>query len=167
MSRRMNKMYYMCEICFGEFTSKAKIGGHLQSHGKISSSQWSGHYLELPYDIAYSKWFRDKRKQLVKEQATTTLSSRPKKRKIKKKSTPTNFFNSRAWKELRYKVLAKYGSTCMSCGRNPKIHNISIQVDHIKPRIKYPNLELDEDNLQVLCADCNQGKSYTDETDWR
>ena len=55
----------------------------------------------------------------------------------------------------------------MSCGRNPKEHSISIQVDHIKPRIKYPNLELDEANLQILCADCNQGKSYTDETDWR
>ena len=50
----------------------------------------------------------------------------------------------------------------MVCGSTERIH-----VDHIKPRSKYPELELDINNLQVLCEDCNIGKSNIDETDWR
>lgn len=40
-------------------------------------------------------------------------------------------------------------------------------MDHIKPRSKYPHLELVFNNLQILCKNCNQGKSNIDETDWR
>ena len=40
-------------------------------------------------------------------------------------------------------------------------------VDHIKPRSRYPALELTLTNLQVLCNDCNMGKSNDDETDFR
>src|SRR5262249_39926358 len=39
--------------------------------------------------------------------------------------------------------------------------------DHIKPRSKFPELELELGNLQVLCADCNLGKRAWDQTDWR
>lgn len=42
-----------------------------------------------------------------------------------------------------------------------------MHVDHIKPRSKYPALELVLSNLQVLCEDCNLGKLAHDETDWR
>jgi hypothetical protein len=42
-----------------------------------------------------------------------------------------------------------------------------LHVDHIKSRSKHPDLALEITNLQVLCADCNIGKSNTDETDWR
>jgi len=42
-----------------------------------------------------------------------------------------------------------------------------IHVDHIKPRSKFPELELVFDNLQVLCDDCNIGKSNVDSTDFR
>ena len=55
----------------------------------------------------------------------------------------------------------------MCCGRSPKEHGIVIHVDHIKPRSKYPKLELAFDNMQLLCAACNYGKSNIDNTDWR
>jgi hypothetical protein len=42
-----------------------------------------------------------------------------------------------------------------------------MHVDHIKPRSKYPDLELSRQNLQVLCEDCNLGKSNKYEDDWR
>jgi 5-methylcytosine-specific restriction endonuclease McrA len=45
--------------------------------------------------------------------------------------------------------------------------NVPIHIDHIKPRSKYPELELEFDNLQVLCATCNVKKSNIDETDYR
>lgn len=74
-----------------------------------------------------------------------------------------NFYSSREWLGLRYEVLLKYGRTCMCCGVEAKPPH----VDHIKPRSKHPHLELDINNLQVLCHDCNMGKSNVDETDWR
>jgi len=42
-----------------------------------------------------------------------------------------------------------------------------MHVDHIRPRSKSPSLELDPDNLQVLCKACNLGKSNLDDTDFR
>jgi hypothetical protein len=53
----------------------------------------------------------------------------------------------------------------MSCGVTAV--SVQIHVDHIKPRSSYPELELDIKNLQVLCRDCNLGKSNTCETDLR
>lgn len=73
------------------------------------------------------------------------------------------FYGTEAWRELRYRAFVKYGQTCMCCGSN----RMPMHVDHIKPRSKYPELELDLDNLQILCADCNKGKGAWDETDWR
>lgn len=32
-----------------------------------------------------------------------------------------------------------------------------IHVDHIKPRSTFPQLEMDINNLQILCVDCNMG----------
>ena len=55
----------------------------------------------------------------------------------------------------------------MMCGRSPKMHSVVIHVDHIKPRSIYPDLSLEFTNLQLLCADCNLGKSNKYDTDWR
>lgn len=78
-----------------------------------------------------------------------------------------DFYKSREWRELRVRVLEKYECKCMMCGRSPKDHGIVIHVDHIKPRSKYPELSLRINNLQILCADCNVGKSNKYQTDWR
>lgn len=78
----------------------------------------------------------------------------------------TDFYSSRAWREVRYKALVSNGNKCQCCGRSPT-DGVVLHVDHVKPRSKHPNLELDVHNLQILCADCNIGKSNKDETDWR
>lgn len=73
------------------------------------------------------------------------------------------FYDSQEWRELRYRVIKFYGRQCMLCHtKDGEIH-----VDHIKPRSKYPHLELVFDNLQVLCKDCNLGKQNYDEIDYR
>lgn len=54
----------------------------------------------------------------------------------------------------------------MCCGATPATGAV-INVDHIKPRKKYPHLALEISNLQILCHDCNHGKGNWDETDWR
>lgn len=92
----------------------------------------------------------------------------PKKKKKSAKKKPTtkrSFYQSWEWKRLRYKILQEYDSVCMCCGATALQERIV--VDHIKPRSKYPELALDEDNLQVLCNSCNMGKSNDDETDHR
>lgn len=63
---------------------------------------------------------------------------------------------------LRYEVL-KRDRTCRLCGAGPD--DAQLQVDHIIPRSKGGSNETN--NLQVLCAPCNRGKSNRDDTDLR
>jgi hypothetical protein len=77
-----------------------------------------------------------------------------------------NFYRSREWRQVRYEALIKCGRACMCCGAKPK-DGIILHVDHVKPRSKYPQLELDINNLQILCEDCNLGKSNIYEDDFR
>ncbi len=67
------------------------------------------------------------------------------------------------WQRMRYEVLRKYGRKCMLCGATEG----AMHVDHIRPRSKYPELVYDPNNLQVLCAPCNLGKSNAFEDDFR
>jgi 5-methylcytosine-specific restriction endonuclease McrA len=76
------------------------------------------------------------------------------------------FLDSAAWSRLRMEVLTHYGPRCMCCGAATRDGAV-MNVDHIKPRRKYPELALSFENLQVLCALCNKGKGNWDETDWR
>ena len=76
------------------------------------------------------------------------------------------FYDGAPWRKLRYEALRMYGRRCQLCGRSPD-DGITLHVDHIKPRSKFRELELDIRNLQVLCEDCNMGKSNIDSTDWR
>lgn len=78
-----------------------------------------------------------------------------------------SFYEMPEWRELRYQVLVKHKGKCLCCGRSYAEHGVVIHVDHIKPKSKYPKLVLEISNLQILCEDCNMGKSNKDETDWR
>ena len=80
--------------------------------------------------------------------------------------TKKDFYSSRAWRILRYQAFEKYGNRCQCCGAMPS-DGITLHVDHIKPRSKHPDLELDLNNLQILCEDCNAGKINQWDTDWR
>ncbi len=69
----------------------------------------------------------------------------------------------KSWKFLRSKILEIQGDKCLCCGKK----EVSMHIDHIKPKSRYPHLEFMIDNLQVLCPSCNKKKSYTQETDYR
>lgn len=86
-------------------------------------------------------------------------------RRHKRKVCAQDFHSSKEWRELRYITLRRYGFKCMACGSAPP--NVVLHVDHIKPRSKYPELALELSNLQVLCEDCNLGKSNHTEDDLR
>lgn len=81
------------------------------------------------------------------------------------KGADQGFYSSDEWRLMRYRVLRESNGYCMCCGVSSK--HAQLHVDHIKPRSKYPELELEFTNLQVLCLDCNLGKSNKFEDDWR
>lgn len=95
------------------------------------------------------------------------LSPRVPKVKKTSKAVFNAFYTSQPWRSLRYAALKKHGAACQCCGGTAKSTGSPLHVDHIKPRSKYPDLELRLDNLQVLCEDCNMGKGGRDQTDWR
>lgn len=68
------------------------------------------------------------------------------------------FYSTFAWRQLRWDVLRHSNGRCAMCNAS-KESGVVIHVDHIKPRSKYPGLELVKENLQILCEDCNIGKS--------
>ena len=67
------------------------------------------------------------------------------------------FLTSPEWRALRKLAIAKYGSTCVKCGRVGS-KKYPINIDHIKPRKYYPELAMDINNLQPLCGSCNKRK---------
>lgn len=82
------------------------------------------------------------------------------------KPVSADFYSTQEWRAARYDALRKNNGKCELCGSGK--HNGSLlHVDHIKPRSRYPELELDLNNLQVLCDECNLGKGNRDTTDWR
>lgn len=89
--------------------------------------------------------------------------ARAKANKLKIKTSAKDFYESDAWRSVRYEVLKKFKRMCMVCFRT----ETELHVDHIKPRSKFPNLQLEPSNLQILCKDCNLGKGNKDEIDWR
>lgn len=76
------------------------------------------------------------------------------------------FYKSKEWKFMRYEALRRYGGRCQCCGASAQ-ENAGLHVDHIKPLRVFWDLRLDIDNLQVLCADCNEGKGARHADDWR
>lgn len=89
------------------------------------------------------------------------------KRRVEKILNPDkSFYDSDAWRSLRYPILRKFKFMCLACGNGPRPGK-PLHVDHIKPRSKYPELELDPENLQVLCQDCNLSKGNLFEDDLR
>ena len=73
-------------------------------------------------------------------------------------SSKTNFYLSPAWLSVREDVLATREHRCALCNKTRAEHHIALEVDHILPRSKYPELALDSNNLQILCFECNRGK---------
>jgi ATP adenylyltransferase len=63
---------------------------------------------------------------------------------------------------VRYDVL-KRDRKCVLCGAAPEVDSaVRLHVDHIIPRSKGGSNDIS--NLQVLCAECNLGKSNRDDT---
>lgn len=75
--------------------------------------------------------------------------------------------NSKRWRSLRKVILDRDDYHCQRCLIKYKIINGSqLQVHHIKPRVKYPELIFDENNLISLCKTCNLQLGIDEELDF-
>jgi 5-methylcytosine-specific restriction endonuclease McrA len=138
--------------------------------------------MPLPMDVAPKSWVRSKLdfiyeevkkshpqnfKKLAVPNVLSVCIAQINTAKPKRTFVSTDaFLSSYEWRKLRMQAIKLYGARCMCCGATPATGAV-INVDHIKPRKKYPHLALEISNLQILCHDCNHGKGNWDETDWR
>jgi 5-methylcytosine-specific restriction endonuclease McrA len=91
-----------------------------------------------------------------------TLLLSPFERRVVTRELTAAFYKSRAWAQLRYQAIKRYGPQCGCCGSTSRI-----VVDHIRPVRTHWHLRLKLSNLQILCSLCNRGKGSHDRTDWR
>ena len=125
---------------------------------------------------SYKRWKKSKHEQNLQEQKERRLAKKnrpvqnaqvpkpnrpPERLHYRPGMSSTDFYRCWEWNTLRYQTIKRYGTVCMCCGAAGN------HVDHIKPRSKFPALELAAENLQILCESCNVGKSNLYEDDWR
>ena len=147
--------------------SKGRIVRLFESHQILHGKAYDGSSGVLSADVVdiSGLLWKDKIPDIYLEKSMKKKKKRaPKKRHAK--IVTDKFLLSYEWRKLRYQALKKYGGKCQCCGRSPADGAV-LNVDHIQPRKKRPDLALNIDNLQVLCGECNHGKGNWDETDWR
>lgn len=167
MGKNINRLQYAVS---NWFIQKYKLDAHLpMAIRKLTSLIEKELSAKKPDSFSYWKWiiqfYETSGHDFRYSRGRKPGSAVKKPAKAKKLATThkLGFYWSDAWRDLRYRVLVKFGRKCMACG----MMGSPAHVDHIKPRSKYPELELTFDNLQVLCEACNMGKRAWDETDWR
>lgn len=144
----------------------------------VSPEQWvrtnfsyicAKYYEKYPLATAKAKSKADRKKRkkqrLVERKQATFKQPKPK--TVSGVDVTTDaFLSTYEWRKVRMEALKKYGPKCQCCGATPADGAV-MNVDHIKPKKKWPSLALDVNNLQILCHDCNHGKGNWDDTDWR
>jgi hypothetical protein len=173
-----NTMMYLCAYYglkkLGEFRDSAiNFPSHVKIVDKLSSltnlprstplSEMMDK-LGLPYSVAVWNQYKSKKRKNKK------MPVDPTKTKVEVNKSfviKDDFLKSDKWRTIRYRALELQGGACQCCGRSRKSHGVILHVDHIKPRSKFPELALNINNLQILCEDCNLGKSNKFDTDWR
>jgi 5-methylcytosine-specific restriction endonuclease McrA len=132
---------------------------------RISGYVLVGQYAELHQLTGVTSQLRKDGVTVAKKSAPSSTWTPPK--RVVRFAQKDDFLQTYEWRRLRMVVLTKRGNRCECCGASPSDGHTVLNVDHIKPRKLFPNLALDESNLQVLCAVCNHGKGNWDQTDWR
>lgn len=78
-----------------------------------------------------------------------------------------DFYNSTKWRKLRLEKLEEYGAVCQRCLiKYGIIVSKKLEGHHVKPRSKYPELELEPENIVIICKTCNAELGDSDITDW-
>lgn len=75
--------------------------------------------------------------------------------------------STKRWRDLRKVIINRDGGYCQRCFiKYNIIESDNLQVHHVKPRIKYPELMFEETNLITLCKTCNLNLGIEEELDF-
>ena len=99
------------------------------------------------------------------------------KRRLERNSYKRNYYdnnkdtikmlNNKRWKKLRKVIISRDFGHCQRCAiKFGRIEKNNLQVHHIKPRFKYPELMYEESNLITLCQTCNLQLGTNEELDF-
>ena len=95
-------------------------------------------------------------------------SCRPK--RILKKETNTEddkFLRSTAWYNKRRKIIQRDNGYCQRCFyKYGMLETERLQVHHIKSRLHYPELKMEDSNLITVCQTCNLQLGVSDKLDF-
>ena len=69
------------------------------------------------------------------------------------------FYNSKVWKDARHISMLRHDSLCQECLRNGLYTKADV-VDHIVELRDDYSRRLDQSNLEPLCHDCHNKKTY-------
>lgn len=160
ISPKVNSLTYCSDKCRVEFKDNISFKSLKRKNDKLRKT------IEKEIKI------KNKYKNLKKENKALRQELKTKNTQIvinnvvstkKDASFKDPFFSSKEWRDIRFRVFLRDGRRCANCNAS----NTRLHVDHIKPRSKFPSLALDINNLQVLCEDCNLGKSNKYIVDFR
>ncbi|GLO64740.1 MULTISPECIES: HNH endonuclease [Bacteria] len=82
------------------------------------------------------------------------------------KEQQKKFYRSSEWIATRQRILERDNYECQECKRQGRVYTDKhdpdkhkrLDVDHIKELEDYPELALDDDNLETLCVRCHNKK---------
>ena len=75
----------------------------------------------------------------------------------KKDRSMIGFTDTPEYNIFRLKILARDNYACQKCGiRGAKGIRPILEIHHIKPRSIYPELAMEENNVQTLCKECHK-----------
>lgn len=88
--------------------------------------------------------------------------------KVEQQQERQDFYNSMSWRRLRERIKKRENYECQWCKREGRVtidtgalnrngrKKNALIVHHIKERLDYPELALDEDNLVTVCFKCHE-----------
>ena len=104
--------------------------------------------------INFNESYCDEHKQLSKQSNKDYDSLRNKRDNQYRK-----FYNSKAWKDARHISMLRHDSLCQECLRNGLYTQADV-IDHIVELRDDYSRRLDQSNLEPLCHDCHNKKTY-------
>lgn len=108
---------------------------------------------------SYNDQIRKEEQKLLQNEIESTRKPKTAKKPKRRKDL---FYSSWAWRKMRLFIIERDKGRCAICGRTIEdyrddgVTRVKISVDHILKRSDYPKLELEPDNLRVLCSDCHE-----------
>lgn len=106
--------------------------------------------------LSLAEWLAGPRRALVAEAAAALLRASLD-QFVQGQLDYLRFYTTPEWQAIRRAVIRRDGRVCRGCARHISLTR-DLTVDHIRPRSKFPELALDQENLQVLCRKCNSAK---------